>query len=199
MKRQMVSPIFQHFAGFFPDPRPSPAIPIPALKRQGSHDTKTLVSLDLIAVILRCTAWNTAKRSENMTTDTPDIATNSPPTRAASTRSRVSNGADLFIAPADGRSREARRFRDVFGDMLGHLGGDDRVSEPRRHLAKRATALIVWCETVEARLAAGEELDVAPYTTAINSLRRLLTDLGLDPAVRDVTPTLTDYLRERAE
>ena len=169
------------------------------LLRVGITKRKTLVSLDLIAVILRCTARNTAKRSENMTTDTPIIAANSPPTRAASTRSRVSNGADLFIAPADGRSREARRFRDVFGDMLGHLGGGDRVSEPRRHLAKRATALIVWCETVEARLAAGEELDVAPYTTAINSLRRLLTDLGLDPAARDITPSLTDYLRERAE
>ena len=195
----MVSPIFQHLGGFFPDPRTSLAIPIPAYRWQGPRDTKTLVSLDLIAIILPCTARNTAKRSENMTIDSPDIATNSPPTRAASTRSRVSNGADLFIAPADGRSREARRFRDVFGDMLAHLGGDDRVSEPRRHLAKRATALIVWCETVEARLAAGEELDVAPYTTAINSLRRLLTDLGLDPATRDITPSLTDYLRERAE
>lgn len=119
-----------------------------------------------------------------------------PPVTAKSARSRVSNGADMFIAQADGRSREARRFRDVFADMLVHLGGDN-TSEPRRHLAKRATALIVWCETVEARLAAGEELDVAPYTTAINSLRRLLSDLGLDPTARDITPSIADFIAGR--
>lgn len=127
----------------------------------------------------------------------PDHAHESPASRPASTRSRLSNGADMFLAQADGRSREARRFKDVFGDLIIHLGGDGHVSEARRHLAKRATALIVWCETVESKLAAGEELDIGPYTTGINSLRRLLSDLGLDPVARDITPSLGEYLRTR--
>ncbi|MEQ9010079.1 hypothetical protein [Algiphilus sp.] len=117
---------------------------------------------------------------------------------SAYAKSRLSNGADLFLAEVDGRSREARRYRDVYGDLLQHLGGADHASEARKHLAKRACALIVWCETVEAKLAAGEELEVGPYTTAINSLRRLLSDLGLDPTARDLTPSLGEYLAARS-
>lgn len=113
-------------------------------------------------------------------------------------RSRLSNGADMFLADVDGRSREARRYRDVFADLVAHLGGPDYASESRKHLAKRATALIVWCETIEARLAAGDDLDVGQFTTATNTLRRLLLDLGLDPAQRDVTPSLSEYLAQRA-
>lgn len=109
-------------------------------------------------------------------------------------RSRVSNGPDLFLVDVDGRSREARRYRDVYADLLTHLGGNDHVSEARRHLAKRATALIVWCEIVESKLAAGDSLDVGAYTTSVNTLRRLLADLGLDPTQRNLTPSLADYL-----
>ncbi len=109
-------------------------------------------------------------------------------------RSKLSNGGGLFLADVDGRSREARRYRDVFADLVSHLGGQDYASESRKHLAKRATALIVWCEVIEAKLAAGEDLDVAPYTTATNTLRRLLLDLGLDPASRNVTPDVRRYL-----
>lgn len=130
-----------------------------------------------------------------------------PPTRAAfatasprdaltkTSRSRVSNGAELFIAQADGRSREARRFRDVYADLIEHAGGDSRISEARRHLVKRATALIVWCEMVEAKLANGETLDTSAYNGACNTLRRLLADIGLDRKLKDVTPPLGQYLQ----
>ncbi len=114
-------------------------------------------------------------------------------------RSRVSNGRELFLADVDGRSREARRYRDVFAALLAHLGGEDHASETKRHLAKRASALIVWCEVEEAQLATGETLDVQTYTTAVNALRRLLCDLGLERAARDVTPPLAEYLAAKAE
>ncbi len=113
-------------------------------------------------------------------------------------RSRLTNGRELFLGDVDGRSREARRYRDVYAGLVGHLGGDDVVTEPRRHLAKRASALVVWCETEEAKLAAADDLDIGSYTTAINALRRLLGDLGLERAARDVTPPLADYLATKA-
>ncbi len=50
----------------------------------------------------------------------------------------------------------------------------------------------------EARLATGEVLDVQTYTTAVNALRRLLGDLGLERVARDVTPPLADYLKSKA-
>lgn len=129
-----------------------------------------------------------------MPTDSAAIAEPSP-----TTRSRLTNGRELFLAEVDGRSREARRYRDVYAGLVAHLGGEDCISEARRHLAKRAAALIVWAEMAEAALAQGEALDVAGYTTAINALRRLLGDLGLEPTARDVTPDLQTYLRAKAE
>ena len=114
-------------------------------------------------------------------------------------RSRLTNGRELFLGEVDGRTREARRYRDVYAGLVAHLGGDDVVTEPRRHLAKRASALVVWCETEEAKLAASDDLDIGTYTTAINALRRLLGDLGLERAARDVTPPLAAYLAAKAE
>ena len=114
-------------------------------------------------------------------------------------RSRISNGKELFLADVDGRSREARRYRDVYLALVAHLGGEAHASETKRHLAKRASALIVWAEIEEARLATGETLDVQTYTTAVNTLRRLLGDLGLERVARDVTPPLADYLAAKAE
>ena len=114
-------------------------------------------------------------------------------------RSRLTNGRDLFLGDVDGRSREARRYRDVYAALIAHLGGEDYASEVKRHLAKRASALIVWAEVEEAKLATGEALDVQTYTTAVNALRRLLGDLGLERAARDVTPPLSDYLKAKAE
>lgn len=106
----------------------------------------------------------------------------------------MSNGKELFlVAGIDGRSREARRYRDILAALVAHLGGDDHVTEVRRHLAKRAAALTVWCEIEEAKLALGEEIDIGAFTTAVNSLRRLLQDIGFDRVAKDVT-SLSDYL-----
>jgi hypothetical protein len=96
--------------------------------------------------------------------DSPDVTTVSP-----TTRSRLINGSELFLAAVDGRSREARRYRDVFAGLVAHLGGEDHAGVARLHLAKRATALVVWCELAEAALATGSDLDVATFTTATNN------------------------------
>ncbi len=119
------------------------------------------------------------------------------PTLPPTTRSRLTNGRELFLGDIDGRSREARRYRDVYAALVAHLGGEGHASETKRHLAKRASALIVWCEVEEARLATGEALDVQTYTTAVNALRRLLVDLGLERVARDVTPSLGEYLDQK--
>lgn len=108
------------------------------------------------------------------------------------TRSRVGNGSALWLDKVDGRSAEYRRFKDCLGDLIIHLGGDE-ATEPQKHLARRAAAIIVWCEKTEAVLARGEDLDITPYATATNSLRRILADLGLERRARDIT-SLADYL-----
>ena len=116
-------------------------------------------------------------------------------------RSRVSNGSSHFIGDVDGRGELARRVRDLHADLVAHLGG--RPSATEDMIARRAATLAAWCETQDATLAAGADFDHAAYSTAANTLRRLLADLGLERRARDVTPSLASYLeaknRERSE
>lgn len=87
----------------------------------------------------------------------------------------------------------------MLGDLVEHLGGETWISEPQRHLARRAAALVVSCEKAEMALANGGEFDIQGYATASNSLRRLLTDLGLRRHARDVTPEHTHQAQEMAD
>jgi hypothetical protein len=55
--------------------------------------------------------------------------------------------------------------------------------------------LAVWCEQEEAALAGGGKFNVGEYTTAANTLRRLLSDLGIEREMRDITPSIDAYLK----
>jgi hypothetical protein len=55
---------------------------------------------------------------------------------------------------------------------------------------------MTWCEQQEAEHANSGKLDIQVYTTAVNSLRRLLADLGLERVARDV-PDLQDWIKQR--
>lgn len=116
-----------------------------------------------------------------------------PPKPQAATR--MGTGGTV-LAGVDMRTHGGRRFKELCADMVAHLAGDPTA--PEFHLIRRAAALAVWCEAAEVEQANGGELDVASYTTATNTLRRLLSDLGLERRMRDVTPTLDQYLAGKA-
>lgn len=106
-------------------------------------------------------------------------------------RSRVGNGS-VVLANIDNRSPIARRIKELLADYVAHLGGEP--SEVQRTICKRAAALVVWAESAESKMANGEELDIASYTTATNTLHRYLSSLGMHRAMRDVTPSLKAYV-----
>jgi hypothetical protein len=106
-------------------------------------------------------------------------------------RSRVSNGSAV-LEGVDGRSTAARRYRDVLEELIRDMGGDP--SGAQSAIARRAAALCVVCEQAEAEMIAGGVLDLGEFTTAANSLRRLLSDLGLERRAKDITPSLASYL-----
>lgn len=111
-------------------------------------------------------------------------------------RSRLSNNAQKFLDKADGRSKHGRRYRDVYLDLIEHLGGRENVSTTRHHLVKRTAAIITWCEVCEDEFITDpKSIEIGPYTTGVNSLRRLLIDIGLDPRPRDITPTFDKVFR----
>lgn len=86
----------------------------------------------------------------------------------------------------------ARRYRDVLNELISDLGGDP--SGAQSAIARRASALCVVCEQAEAEMVAGGVLDLAEFTTAANSLRRLLSDLGLERRAKDISPSLASYI-----
>ena len=107
-------------------------------------------------------------------------------------RSRIGNGKAL-LPDVDGRSSMMRRYREILAQLFADMGGDP--TEARSIIARRAATLAVWCESAEASMANGTNLDVASFVTAANSLRRLLADLGLDRQAQDITPALASYIR----
>lgn len=107
-------------------------------------------------------------------------------------RTKRGTGA-VVLAGVDGRSTMARRFREITTEIETDLGGD--LTEAQRAILARAATLAVWCEEREVELAKGEIFDAQEYATIANSLRRLLTDLGLQRVSKDVTPDLATYIR----
>ena len=95
----------------------------------------------------------------------------------------------------DGRTHAARRFREITTAMESDLGGD--LTEAKRLILDRVATLAIWLEAAEARLAKGESFDLATYATGTNTLRRLLSDLGLERVAKDAGD-LRQYIAGRA-
>jgi hypothetical protein len=85
----------------------------------------------------------------------------------------------------DGRTRAAKRFGAVLGELLADIGRSMGVTEAQRQLARRAASLSIWAEEQEARMARGDEVDQAAYTAGCNTLRRLLADIRHERPPKD--------------
>jgi len=119
--------------------------------------------------------------------------------RSATNRSRVTNGRGLFVEPGQGRTREARRFRDVLAEIVSDLGGPDTLSEGQRQLARRAAMLSTQCEMMEGLAVAGKAIDIELFGSITDRLGRVFQRLGLRRKQRDITPDLRSYLKQRGD
>ena len=114
--------------------------------------------------------------------------------RPPSSRSRVGNGSALFVdETVDGRSKEARRFRDVLAEIAGDLGGLDHMSEGQKQLARRCALLAVECEKLEAKSVSGEPIDLESYGKLCDRIGRAFQRLGLKRVARVVGNPLADH------
>jgi hypothetical protein len=121
--------------------------------------------------------------------------------RPRSRLSSVTNGWRLLPKVIDSRSLWARRFCDVLALHTADLGGDANVSESERALLRRSACLIVTLEMMELKLAQGADESelIDRYQRGANTLRRLLSTLGLQRRAKEVTPSLGSILREDME
>jgi hypothetical protein len=123
------------------------------------------------------------------------------PSRAASrrkkpqARSRIGTGSTLLVG-IDQRSGQYREYQDAVADLVHHLGSDPSATEMA--MVEECAGLIVWCRSERLKLLQGAEFNVGPYTTAVNSLRRLLVDLGMERKMKPVHQTVSDWIRAQA-
>ena len=112
--------------------------------------------------------------------------------------SMARQGVTTFLENRDKRGPVARRFRDLVGEITTDLGGPTELSENQRQIIRRIASLSVWCESVEADMADGKEIDIDRFQRTANSLRRLCESIGLRRSVKDITPTVQRYAVQRA-
>ena len=125
-------------------------------------------------------------------------------------RSRVTNGAKL-LPLTDGRSAAYRRFKDVFEEIAGDLGGLDYLTEGQRQLAKRAALLSAELERQEAFWAREErtgpinwkdepdKFDPNLYGVLCDRLGRLFDRLGLERRARPVSNPIIEHFAQPPE
>jgi hypothetical protein len=114
-------------------------------------------------------------------------------------RSAVSNGKLLHANAAgiDGRSHNARRFRDLVRAHEASLGGN--LSEVDMCLVRTAAALTLRSEQLQADLAAGKDVDSDALIRLASTSRRSLAAVSAKAiANKPATMTLQDHLAMRA-
>jgi hypothetical protein len=99
-----------------------------------------------------------------------------------------------MLAGIDGRSVNARRFRDLVAAFTGDLG--HAATEGERALVRQAAALTVQSEAMQADLVNGEPINSEQLTRVSNSLQRCLATLHIraKPAKRDAVGEVDNYL-----
>jgi hypothetical protein len=120
--------------------------------------------------------------------------------RAPTVRSRMSNGSKL-LAGVDGRSAEARRYRDLCMSYADDCGGASALTESQRALVRQAAALTVQSENLQAAMIRGEAIDDERMTVIANTLSRLvgrLERLGLQRRAKASVFSVADYLELKA-
>jgi hypothetical protein len=127
--------------------------------------------------------------------DRSDVAS-----RAPTTRSRITNGKQM-LAGIDGRSAEARRYRDLAMSFADDLGGAAVLTEAQRALVFQAAALSVQSEKLQAAMIRGEDVSDEQMTRVANSLSRLvgkLEKVGLRRRSKAPAFSVADFLELKA-
>ena len=105
----------------------------------------------------------------------------------------MTNGKEV-LPGVDGRSIVGRRYRDIADAITQDQGGAERCAEARIQLIRRFSACAVMAEQIEAKLALGKTIDIAEHAQLTSAMVRVATRIGINRRVRNVTPSLAEYL-----
>jgi hypothetical protein len=115
--------------------------------------------------------------------------------RPLTVRSALTND-PLKLRGIDGRSVDARRYRDVAIALADDLGGQDKLSESSKILVRQAAAMTVQVESLQSKIVSGDDVDIEQLTRLSNVLGRTLQRLGIRKRA-DRKLTVSEYLERR--
>src|SRR5215475_14803553 len=102
------------------------------------------------------------------------------------------------LADLDGRTVAARLAKDTISAIEADLGGAENITTAKRQIIESAAVTSAMVADMGSRWLAGEQIDLALFTTLCNSQRRLLETVGLERRAKPVE-NLQEYLRRKDE
>src|SRR5262249_54145799 len=133
-------------------------------------------------------------RHQNTTIIAPRKPPESPGKAPSRRRHRASLPRPFSRREIDGRSSAAKLFDQLTGAIEADLGGADQFSAIDRHLVHAFAGAAVTLHHLNARLMAGEEINLAQHAQAVSAMVRVASRLGLQRRQKDVEPTLAQIL-----
>jgi hypothetical protein len=119
--------------------------------------------------------------------------------RGAARVDRISSGRRLLDDRIDMRTKPALRFRYLVESYSAEIGGNGNLTEAERAMVRQVASLQVHIEQQQARIVAGEAVDVDQLIRLNSEHRRLLGALNKKAdAIKPAGPTLADFLAQRA-
>jgi len=97
----------------------------------------------------------------------------------------------------DGRTKAAQRAFEMRDKLVAERGGAENLSALRLAIIEDLSVVSAMIRDTTVRWLKGEKIAPAEIATLINVRRRDAEIIGIDPAPRDVTPSLHEYVREK--
>lgn len=101
------------------------------------------------------------------------------------------------LSEVDRRTSAAKAAFALRDELATDLGGWPRLSAMQRELIENTAVLGAMLKDASARYLKGEPVDLGEFMALTNAQRRLLADLGLERQLKNITPNVGEYLRQR--
>ena len=109
---------------------------------------------------------------------------------------RISRPQLLNRAQLDGRTNAAKAFDAIAHAIASDLGGEAALSTVQKHLVEAFAGVAITVNDFNARMALGQEINILQQSQAISTMVRLASRIGINRIAKDVTPRLSDLLRD---
>jgi hypothetical protein len=100
-------------------------------------------------------------------------------------RTAIANG-KAVLEGIDNRCHTARRYREINALISADVSPDVDLTEAQKQLIRSAAGLVILRERLDVKAVNGEQIDCGEYCTISNTLRRVLTTIGLKREPREI-------------